>query len=98
MIERDGNPERATGWLDTASCRDVDPDAFFPVSKIESASYDAQIGTLQRVCARCPVALECDSDATGERDGVRAGVDHGAPAWLQARQRAAMRMMGALAA
>jgi WhiB family redox-sensing transcriptional regulator len=55
-------------WAVAAACRDADPDLFFPES-MEDA------GPAKRVCAGCPVALECFRFAldTEQRWGVWAG-------------------------
>jgi len=57
------NPEH---WQDFASCRGVDPEAFFDKSPIYAKS----------VCKDCPVKSECLADAlrTNERYGVWGGL------------------------
>jgi WhiB family redox-sensing transcriptional regulator len=97
MTERDGTP-LPTGWLGDAACRDTDPEAFFLAVKMGSSPYMTALTLARRICALCPVIVECDDAATRERDGVWAGIDRAAPARVQARQRASMRGLGVMAA
>lgn len=63
-------------WVDDALCTQVDPDLFFPGKSDQATSRAAR-----RVCAACPVRLECLAYAlrTRESDGIWGG--------LTARQR-----------
>lgn len=76
-------------WLRRAACVGEDPELFFPVGTQGPALRD--IAAAKRVCARCPVALECldlalsDGQTSGvwggtceqERDALlRDGIDH----------------------
>ncbi|MEV7734179.1 WhiB family transcriptional regulator [Streptomyces sp. NPDC088921] len=76
-------------WLRRAACVGEDPELFFPVGTQGPALRD--IAAAKRVCARCPVALEClDLALSGgqtsgvwggtceqERDALlRDGIDH----------------------
>ncbi|MEU8346509.1 WhiB family transcriptional regulator [Spirillospora sp. NPDC048832] len=60
-------------WSQSASCRSLDPDLFFPVSR--EAVYTAQIAPIRRLCAACPVAGPCLewALASGEPHGIWAG-------------------------
>ncbi|HZE02332.1 MAG TPA: WhiB family transcriptional regulator [Pseudonocardiaceae bacterium] len=44
-------------WRDHASCRDEDPELFFPVGTSGPALL--QIAEAKVVCRRCPVSSEC---------------------------------------
>ena len=44
-------------WRDTASCRDTDPDLFFPVGTTGPALE--QIASAKAVCVECEVNAEC---------------------------------------
>jgi len=76
-------------WLRRAACVGEDPELFFPVGTQGPALRD--IAAAKRVCARCPVTLEClDTALSGgqtsgvwggtceqERDALlRDGIDH----------------------
>jgi WhiB family transcriptional regulator, redox-sensing transcriptional regulator len=76
-------------WLRRAACVGEDPELFFPVGTQGPALRD--IAAAKRVCARCPVTLECldlalsDRQTSGvwggtceqERDALlRDGIDH----------------------
>ncbi len=57
-------------WRDDATCREVDAEAFFP--EPGASPYAAK-----RVCAVCPVRVECLTDALNRRDiayGVLGGL------------------------
>lgn len=57
-------------WYDRALCAQVGPTFFFPEpgEAVEQA---------KRVCAKCPVRLDCLADAisVSENNGIRAGFD-----------------------
>ena len=44
-------------WRHDASCRDVDPELFFPIGTTGPAA--SQIEAAKAVCTRCPVRLDC---------------------------------------
>jgi WhiB family redox-sensing transcriptional regulator len=48
-------------WREKASCRDVDPDLFFPIGN--SGPTLLQIDEAKAVCHRCPVMEECLAQA-----------------------------------
>jgi WhiB family redox-sensing transcriptional regulator len=63
-------------WAESALCRSLDPDLFFPVAEeAEEAVYTAQIATIRRICAACSAARPCLEWAltTGEPEGIWAG-------------------------
>jgi len=61
-------------WRDDASCRETDPEIFFPVGS--SASARAQEAAAKRVCGGCPVRVECVTWAlrNGQYTGVWGGL------------------------
>ncbi|MCX4706398.1 WhiB family transcriptional regulator [Streptomyces sp. NBC_01373] len=46
-------------WRDMASCRDGDPDLFFPIGNSSSAPSLIQVDRAKAVCRRCPVRDKC---------------------------------------
>lgn len=44
-------------WYDTALCREVDPDFFFPVG--DGPLTQSQTAHARGVCSECPVIAEC---------------------------------------
>ena len=60
-------------WRDLASCRDTDPDLFFPVGTTGPAIE--QIATAKRVCAECLAKDECLEYAlnTNQDSGIWGG-------------------------
>lgn len=60
-------------WLRRAACVGEDPELFFPVGTQGPALRD--IAAAKRVCARCPVTLECFDLALsgGQTSGVWGG-------------------------
>lgn len=64
-------------WRTAARCREVGPELFFaPDNERERERVQRTLDAMA-VCARCPVAGDCLADAlsTGEKFGVRGGVD-----------------------
>lgn len=59
----------APRWWEDAACRGLDPDIFFP-EKYDSGR-DAK-----KVCAVCPVRVDCLADGLYERDGIWGGYGH----------------------
>lgn len=61
------------GWRESAECRTVDPDLFFPIGSTGPALV--QIEDAKSVCRRCPVRQECLDWAldTGQSIGVWGG-------------------------
>ena len=62
-----------TGWRDRAACvaPAIDPELFFP-------DKGGSVKPAKRVCARCPVRVECLDDALAcmptHDDGIRGGL------------------------
>jgi WhiB family redox-sensing transcriptional regulator len=50
-------PAGPWNWRDDASCRDTDPDLFFPVGTAGPALD--QVGQAKRICQACPVRQPC---------------------------------------
>ena len=63
------------GWRERASCRDVDPELFFPVGSGVYAREQAEHAKM--VCGHCAVTAECLDWALahGEDGGVWGGMD-----------------------
>jgi len=55
-------------WRDLAACRTADPELFFPVASGGSAA--GQVEEAKRVCASCPVRVECLDWALRHREGA----------------------------
>jgi WhiB family redox-sensing transcriptional regulator len=47
-----------TNWIESAACRAMDPELFFPVGDPTAAAL-AQLDKAKRVCAGCPVREAC---------------------------------------
>jgi WhiB family redox-sensing transcriptional regulator len=60
-------------WRDEASCRDTNPDLFFPIGTTGQALV--QIDNAKRVCQACPVQRDCldFALATNQDSGVWGG-------------------------
>ncbi len=60
-------------WRDTASCRDTDPDLFFPVGTTGPAIE--QIATAKQVCSECLARTDCLEYAisTNQDSGIWGG-------------------------
>ncbi len=61
-------------WRDTAACRDLDPDLFFPVGSTGLAVD--QIAVARSICSQCQVTEECIAFAiaTNQESGVWGGL------------------------
>ncbi|MGP4052038.1 WhiB family transcriptional regulator [Streptomyces sp. 2A115] len=46
-------------WREMASCRDADPDLFFPIGNSNSGPSLIQTYQAKAVCCRCPVMEQC---------------------------------------
>lgn len=57
---------RDTSWMLDGTCRQVDPEMWFPVSDNQKA---------RRICAECPVRRQCldYALANGEQEGIWGG-------------------------
>ena len=71
---RDFRRPPVQGWIDQAACArpGVAPEWFWP----EAGAVASKVEAARFVCAGCPVREQCDLDtrASGEKDGVRAGL------------------------
>jgi WhiB family redox-sensing transcriptional regulator len=56
-------------WRHEAACRNENPDTFFPVSELDTAT----LAQARAVCARCPVGAECEDDGRNDGFGIRNG-------------------------
>lgn len=67
FVDRDTEPD--DDWQDRGLCAEVDPDLFFP-------EKGGSVREAKRVCARCPVRVECleEALANDERFGVWGGL------------------------
>ncbi|SDJ95409.1 WhiB family transcriptional regulator, redox-sensing transcriptional regulator [Actinopolyspora mzabensis] len=59
-----------TDWQHRASCRDEDPELFFPVSEVGPGAQ--QVQQAKKICAQCPVSSECLAYA--QRTGLDFGI------------------------
>jgi WhiB family transcriptional regulator, redox-sensing transcriptional regulator len=62
-------------WRESAACRYVDPELFFPLSSTGRGAADAQ--RAKAICAGCPVRQRCLAFAlaTGQEFGIWGGYD-----------------------
>ena len=62
-------------WRESAACRYIDPELFFPLSSTGRGAADAQ--RAKAICARCPVRERCLAFAlaTGQEFGIWGGCD-----------------------
>lgn len=56
--------------MDSASCAQADPEAFFP-------EVGQSTGSARRVCAGCPVIRECEAHASHLEGDVSKALRHG---------------------
>jgi len=66
--------DRLPDWRDDASCRDADPELFFPDGDIRSARD--RVKTAKLICRDCPVRTICLSWAlaSGQEHGIWGGL------------------------
>jgi WhiB family transcriptional regulator, redox-sensing transcriptional regulator len=62
-------------WRESAACRDIETELFFPIGNSGLAAADAEWA--KGICARCPVRKPClaFSLATGQQYGIWGGFD-----------------------
>lgn len=60
-------------WQTRAACRDEDPELFFPTATPGTTAYEQQHQAAARVCARCPVYIECRAVGETQEYGIWAG-------------------------
>lgn len=79
-------PSRDMGWRESAACRDLDTEIFFPDSESDAAPA---LG----VCAVCPVRDQCLEFAltTRQNDGVWGGTTEAERKRIRRRRTAAAR-------
>ncbi|WP_170837347.1 WhiB family transcriptional regulator [Actinopolyspora xinjiangensis] len=81
-----------TDWQHRASCRDEDPELFFPVSEVGPGAQ--QVQQAKTICAKCPVSSECLAYA--QRNGLDFGIFGGMTP--EERRRSGRRARGAVRA
>ena len=70
----DANRDYRPDWRSSASCRDADPELFFPEG--EPRATRAQVKTAKLICRGCPVSAICLSWAlaNGQEAGIWGGL------------------------
>jgi WhiB family redox-sensing transcriptional regulator len=78
-------------WRNGASCRDVDPDLFFPIGTTGQAID--QIEAAKAVCAACPSRVPCleFALATNQESGIWGGASEDERRALRRRRQRAAR-------
>jgi WhiB family redox-sensing transcriptional regulator len=74
--------ERPGAWRESAVCAGVDPELFFPAKGDAYAASRAR-----RICAACPVRMECLEDALQREAGRGFQSRHGIVGGLGPRKR-----------
>jgi WhiB family transcriptional regulator, redox-sensing transcriptional regulator len=76
-------------WQNSAACRNVDTELFFPIGPIGRAAAEAR--QAKAICARCPVRQPCLTYAlaTHQGYGIWGGYDEDERRVLHSRQRVA---------
>lgn len=87
-------PVPATDWTRHAACRNEDPELFFPVT--EEGPEASRVRVALRVCASCPVRVECRNYALGSdmRYGIWGGLTERQRAELRSARRAVRALAG----
>ena len=66
--------QQPDGWLESANCAGTDPDTFFPEDvQASSVQRREREEAAKRICARCPVIVECLRDALKHERGLVPG-------------------------
>jgi WhiB family redox-sensing transcriptional regulator len=83
--------DRSRSWTDSAVCRNVDTDLFFPVGTNQEATE--QTVAAKAICATCPVRTSCleYALATNQADGVWGGLDESERLAIRRRARQGQR-------
>jgi WhiB family redox-sensing transcriptional regulator len=78
-------------WRESAACRYMDPELFFPLSSTGRGAADAQ--RAKAICAGCPVRQRCLAFAlaTGQEFGIWGGYDEAQLRALRREQQLAER-------
>lgn len=81
-------------WRNQASCRDVDPELFFPIGTSPAAK--AQVKEAKKVCRGCDVMSTCLAWAldSGQESGVWGGLSEDERLALKRRNARAARRQG----
>lgn len=74
------------GWREDALCRQVDPEAFYPVSTTDPHAYD----DARAICALCPVRDACLAAAMTAEGGAGAAARFGMWGGMTPSERAAL--------
>lgn len=55
-------------WRGLASCRNRDPEVFYPIGDVWTVEQTGRAEVAKRICADCPVRWECLNDAIKRGD------------------------------
>lgn len=55
-------------WRELASCRDYDPELWFPLGNVWTPKQANRAAAAKAICAGCPVRAECLNDALRRGD------------------------------
>lgn len=82
-------------WRESAACRNVDTELFFPIGK-KSGIAVAEIEQAKAICGRCPVRQPCLAYALATRQefGIWGGCDEDERRPLHSQWRAASSVIG----
>lgn len=85
--------DRSRSWTESAVCRHVDTNLFFPVGTSQAATE--QTITAKAICATCPVRTPCleYALATNQADGVWGGLDEAERLSIRRRARHGQRRL-----
>ncbi|MCU4185132.1 WhiB family transcriptional regulator [Acidiferrimicrobium sp. IK] len=91
-VLRSGLFDRSRSWTESAVCRHVDTELFFPVGSNKAATDQAN--TAKAICAACPVRAACleYALATNQTDGIWGGLDEAERLAIRRRARHGQRM------
>ena len=83
-------------WRESAACRHMDPELFFPLSSTGRGAADAQ--RAKAICAGCPVRQRCLAFAlaTGQEFGIWGGRDEAELRALQREQHRQYQLRGSI--
>ncbi|MCQ4207672.1 MULTISPECIES: WhiB family transcriptional regulator [Streptomyces] len=87
-------------WRDSATCRGMDPDLFFPIGNSSTFATLVQIDEAKAVCGRCPVSQQCLTWAlnAGSVEGVWGGTTEAERRSMRRRMARDQRRSGGTAA
>jgi WhiB family redox-sensing transcriptional regulator len=77
-------------WRGLASCRDYDPELWFPVGFTWTREQEGRAENAKMICRRCPVRERCLAEALAEGDefSIRGATTPNERRAITARQRA----------